>query len=163
MKFCDPRTKFILIGNQKYIENKMWKSFYDLVEKSDYFDFPPSYETCCTTSLHEREKYCNIKNIKWLNNAQQYIKNNSTKSDKQDESIFQHIPEQNSIPVLFKPKIESDDTSIEENGKMISQQYRLYNLSYIKKYHSITKYQNINYFYMISIMKSLKQKEYTNI
>ena len=57
MKFCDPRTQLILTGNQKHIENKMCKSFYGLAEKSDYFDFLPSFEKWCTTSLHEREKY----------------------------------------------------------------------------------------------------------
>ena len=65
MKFCDPRTRFILIGDQKHIENEICKSFYYLPEKSDYFDFPPSYQTWCTTSLYKREKCYNIKNIKW--------------------------------------------------------------------------------------------------
>ena len=45
MKFCDPRTKFILTGNRKHIENKMCKSFYGLLEQPDYFILPPSYET----------------------------------------------------------------------------------------------------------------------
>ena len=79
-------------------------------------------------------------NIKWLNITQEYINNNPTKSDKQYESILQYISEQNSIPVLFKPKFESDNTSDEENDNRIS----LFNLCFIKKYHSITKYQNIN-------------------
>ena len=34
MKFCDPRTKFMLTGNQKYIENEICKSFCGLPEKS---------------------------------------------------------------------------------------------------------------------------------
>ena len=33
MKFCDPRTKYILTGNQTYIEDKIYKSFYGLPEK----------------------------------------------------------------------------------------------------------------------------------
>ena len=56
MKYCDPRTKFILTGDWKHIENELCQLFYGLVEKSDYFDFPPLYQTWCATSLHEREK-----------------------------------------------------------------------------------------------------------
>ena len=67
MKFCDPRTKFILTGYQKYIENKMCKSFYGLAVKLIHFDYPLPFKDWCKTSLHEREKYYNIKNIKWLN------------------------------------------------------------------------------------------------
>ena len=66
----------------------------------------------------------------------------STKSNKKDESILQHIPEQNSIPVLFKQKIENNDTSNEENDNRISQQYSLYNLYYIKTTSFKTIYQN---------------------
>ena len=65
----------------------MCKSFYGLPEKSIYFDFPPTLEIWCTTSLQKREKYDNIKNIKWLNITQQYINNYPTKSDKQGESF----------------------------------------------------------------------------
>ena len=57
-----------------------------------------------------------------------YFNNNPTKSYKQDESILQHIPEQNNIPVLFKPKIDNDDTSDKENVNSFS----IYNLFYIK-------------------------------
>ena len=77
MKFCDPRTKFILIGDWKHIENKMCKSF--LAEKSYYFDFPPSYQPRCMILLHKREKYNNIENIKWLNiNTSTIIQQNLT-------------------------------------------------------------------------------------
>ena len=55
MKSCDLRTRFILTGYLKHIENEMCRSFYSLPEKSDYFVLPPSYETWCTTSLHEME------------------------------------------------------------------------------------------------------------
>ena len=140
MKFCDKRTKYILTGNQKYIENEMCKSFYGLLEESDFFENPAPFGELCKTSLHEREKYYKLKNIQRLNITQEYINNNPTKSDKQDESILQHIPEQDSIPVLFKPKIEREDISDKENDNRIC----LYNLCYIKKTHSITKYQNIN-------------------
>ena len=44
MKFCDPRTKHILTRNQKYIENKMYKSFYNSTEKSIYFYSPPPFK-----------------------------------------------------------------------------------------------------------------------
>ena len=40
MKFCDPRTRFILIGDLKHIENEMCKSFYGLPEQPDYFVLP---------------------------------------------------------------------------------------------------------------------------
>ena len=43
MKFCDPRTKFILTGNEKYVGDKMCKLFYGLTEKSDYFNHAPSF------------------------------------------------------------------------------------------------------------------------
>ena len=82
MKFCDTRIRFVLTGQKKYIENKMYKLFYGLPEIPDHFVSPPSCETWCTTLLHEREKYYNIKNINRLNNTQQYINNNPTKSDK---------------------------------------------------------------------------------
>ena len=131
MKFCDSRTRFRLTGDRKHVENDVCKSFYGMPEISDYFVLPPSYETRCTTSLHEGEKYYNIENIKWLIITQ--INNNPTTTDKQDESILQHIPEQNSIPILFKPKIENENTSNEENDNKIIQQYSLYNLCYIKK------------------------------
>ena len=113
-----------------------------------YFDFPSSYQTWCTTSLQEREKYYNIKNIKRLNNTQQHINNNPTKTGKQDESILQHMHEQNSIPVLFKTKIDNDDTSNDESGIKIVQQYSLYNFCYIKitsLNNKIPKYQLILY------------------
>ena len=102
---------------------------YGLAEKSIYFDYPLPFKEWCKTSLHERDKYYNVKNIKWLNITQQFFNNNPTKFNKQDESILQHIPEQNSISILFKPKIGSDNTSDEENDNRIS----LYNLFYIKK------------------------------
>ena len=92
----------------------MCKSFYGLPEKSIYSDYPPTFEIWCTTSLQEKEKNCNIEYIEWLNITQQYINNNPTKSDKQDESILQRLLEKNSIPVLLKPKIESDDNMITE-------------------------------------------------
>ena len=44
MKFCDSRTKFIFTENQKYIENRMCKSFNGLTKKPIYFDYPPTYE-----------------------------------------------------------------------------------------------------------------------
>ena len=84
--------------------------------------------------ITRKGKYHNIENFNW-NNTQQYIINNPTKSDKQDDSILQHIPEQNSIPVLFKPKIDDDETSNEQNDNKISQQYSVCNLCYIKKQH----------------------------
>ena len=57
MKFCDPRTKLILTGERKHIENKCVNYFMVLPEKADYFVFPPSHQICCTTALQEREKY----------------------------------------------------------------------------------------------------------
>ena len=58
-----------------------------------------------------------------VNNTQQNIKNNPTITGEQDKSILQGIPELNSIPVLFEPKIDNDDTSNEENDIEIIQQY----------------------------------------
>ena len=46
-----------------------------------------------------------------INITEQYIKNNPKKSDQKYESILHHLHEQKSIPVLFRPKIENDDTS----------------------------------------------------
>ena len=154
MKFCDPRAKYIITENQKYIENKMCKSFYGLLDQPDYFINPVPFEEWCNTSFHKREKYYNLQSIQWLNQTQEYIKHNPTKSNKQDESILQHIPEQDSKPVLFKPKIDSDDKSNEENVNRFS----LYNLCFIKKIrfnNEISKYQNINQIYMVSIMRCL--------
>ena len=54
-----------------------------------------------------------IENIKCSNNTQQFINKDPIKSDKEHESILEHIPEQNSIPILFKPKIENNGISNE--------------------------------------------------
>ena len=37
---CDPKTKYILTGNKKFVDNEMYKSFYGLAEKSIYFGDP---------------------------------------------------------------------------------------------------------------------------
>ena len=47
MKFCDPKTKYILTGNMNYIKNEMYKSFYGLPEKSEYYDFALTFADWC--------------------------------------------------------------------------------------------------------------------
>ena len=71
MKFCDPRTKYILTGNEKYVKDEMYKSFYGFPEKSDYFDFASTFAMWCETPLEERINYYNIDKIEWLNITEQ--------------------------------------------------------------------------------------------
>ena len=51
MKFYDPRTKYILTGNEKYIQDEMCKSFYG----SDYLNHAPTFAYWCETPLEETE------------------------------------------------------------------------------------------------------------
>ena len=98
-------------------------------KKPEYYDFAPPFADWCETPLDDRKKFYNIDKIEWLNITDQYIKNNPQKSEQNDESILHRLHEQESIPVIFRPKIEDEDTTIEENINRFS----LYNLCYIKK------------------------------
>ena len=88
MKFCDPRTKYILTENEKYVGDEMCKSFYGLPEKSDYFNHTPTFTKWCETPLEERENYYNITNIKWLNITDAYIKNKPKNQTKKMSQFY---------------------------------------------------------------------------
>ena len=162
MKFCDPKTKYILTGKKDLIKPEMYKSFYGLPETAEYHDFAPPFANWCKTSFEGREQYYNIDKIEWLNITEKYINDNPKKSDQNDESILHRLHEQESIPVIFRPKIEDEDTTIEENINRFS----LYNLCYITKTPNNQKNQlalydfNNQIFNMERIHKYLKDLTY---
>ena len=103
-----------------------------------------------------------------LNNTQQYINNNQTTSDKlnifdkTNDAILQCIPEQNSIPIIFRPKIDNDNTSNIYNDNISS----LYNLCYIKKESlndEISKYQLVLYDFNNEIFETERIQKYLDI
>ena len=56
LKFCDPKTKFILTGKKIYLEYEIYQSFYGFPEQSNYFDFAPTFADWCKKPLKDREE-----------------------------------------------------------------------------------------------------------